>query len=320
MLGYAGSVRRPPEKQKEQLEAQVTNYFIPLGLIVAGVLAMFYDAHLMTKLNPGLANPLLMIVFVVAKCAINLLLVFAATLAAVKIAGVGLGEIGPALVKIAAAALLPAAVGDIVAYYLTGYVSWGVCLLMYAALLNFLFDMDMMEIFIVTAIIWVVQTWIAMLIIGLIFTGGGGFATGAGALAMSSPINTDAQEQIAVPPDDVDSNPKEYDKYVEKALNLEQAEDAREWLHPKYNHAGGPSSSRKDLLDCVEQLYNAGAQRVYAAQFKKTDKGEVCSELIVFLPLRAGDRKPLYSFQNGCVRSIHPQTDSGQDYMQVLLN
>lgn len=318
LLAYAGSMRRTatPQQQKDAKAAQVNNFILPLSLIVAGVLAMFYVAYLM-----GIHSPFMMLVFVIAKCSINLFLVFTALLVGVKLIDLGLGEIGPALLKIAAAALLPAAVADIIRYFAPwGYVPWVLSIGLYGGMLKLLFDMDLQEIFMVTGIIWVVQTWIAMLIIGLIFTGNGGAATGAGVMALSHPVGQTPDDTL-LPPDDVENKPKKFDAYAEQAIETQQAIDAFEWLSPKHKgHIGGPNCTRAELMTSMSKMAQAGAMRVYASQFKMTDKGEICTEFIIALPDRPGDRKPIFAFTDKCVRSIHPSTDLTQRYIQVLPN
>ena len=110
-----------------------------------------------------------MTVFVAITCTINLVLIFTALLFAVKLLDLGLGNIGPAMLKIAAVALLPAAIGDMIRYYTFAFVAWPMTLLMYYALLYYLFQMDGGEVRIVVAIIWLIQTWLGFLILGLLF-------------------------------------------------------------------------------------------------------------------------------------------------------
>ena len=185
MLGYARTMPRKPDEAA--VSGMLHDVYAPLGLLVAGVLANFLDARVR-----GLHDPAMMTVFVMITCTINLVLVFSALLIGVKLLDLGLGSIGPALLKIAAVALLPAAIGDIVRYYTLGIVAWPMTVIMYYALLYFLFQLDGSEMWIVVAIIWLMQTWISLLILGLLFGAMGiGLRSGArGGSVASGPASS----------------------------------------------------------------------------------------------------------------------------------
>ena len=99
-------------------------------------------------------------------------MIFAALLLTAKLLDLGLGEIGPALLKIAAVAILPSAVGGIIREGLSpfgGYLAFGVTIVAYWFLLWLHFEMDFQEMTICTAIIWVIRTWLGMLVFMAIF-------------------------------------------------------------------------------------------------------------------------------------------------------
>src|SRR5205807_1947255 len=119
--------------------------------------------------------------FVFIICLINVFLVFAALMVGVKLIGLGLGPIGPALIKIAAVAVLPGALGDLIHYYTNvGLLASGMTLVMYYGLLHWLFDLDGSEIYIVAGIMWFIRFLLSMFILGMIVSGMGGTVLGGG--------------------------------------------------------------------------------------------------------------------------------------------
>lgn len=147
--------------------AKFADFYLPLVLAILGIVAYFIDAFLQ-----GIHNPAIMIGFVLMKSVINLVLVFVGLLIGVKLIDLGLGPIGPALIKIAAVALLPTAVCDIISIYMWGY-SFGFSILMYGGLLALLFDMDFVEVLITTGIIWVTEMVLSMVLIAAILNASG---------------------------------------------------------------------------------------------------------------------------------------------------
>ena len=109
-----------PASDEATKNAQITDYYAPIALIAAGLITYFFDARLF-----GIHNLIFAFFFVVIKAVINLVLVFTGLMIGVKLIDLGLGRIGPAMLKIAAVALLPGALGDIIGYYTMGWVPWG---------------------------------------------------------------------------------------------------------------------------------------------------------------------------------------------------
>jgi hypothetical protein len=293
MLAYARAVPRKVDDAAES--AMVHDVYIPLALLVVGVLARFYDGYVR-----GLHNPALMTVFVAITCTINLILIFAALLIAVKLLDLGLGNIGPAMLKIAAVALLPAAIGDMIRYYTFAFVAWPMTLLMYYALLYYLFQMDGGEMRIVVAIIWLIQTWVGFLILALLFSTmgmglrgsahGGSVPLGSGGthLVVSNGMSSSDDNQAPGP-----------DELAAKEIHDGTAVEFTQWIKPDLH--GVMHGTRQMALDQADKYYAAGAKAVWAMKIQKMGgQMEVCHEMVIELPTkpaaRKAVRKAIYGF------------------------
>ena len=139
--------------------------YAPIALIIAGFVLAFVDASM-----HEIHNPVMMSVYVAVTTVVNVAMVFAALLAAVQIMGLGLGPLWTALLKIAAVAILPGAVAGIIAHF--GMLTWALSAILYYALLSYFFDMEGTEIYLSTAIIWVVRFILSLVFTILILPGG----------------------------------------------------------------------------------------------------------------------------------------------------
>lgn len=295
MLAYARAVPRKTDDAAES--AMLHDVYIPLGLLVAGVLARYYDGYVR-----GLHNPAVNTVFVAITCTIDLVLIFAALLFAVKLLNLGLGNLGPALLKIAAVALLPAAIGDLIHYYTFAFVAWPMTLLMYYALLYYLFQMDGGEMRIVVAIIWLIQTWVGFLILAALFSSmgiglrssahrtsaPGRLGHGVSPLVFSGGSSSSSADQENSP-----------DALAAAEIRDGTAVEFTQWIKPDSH--GVIRGTRQMALDRANAFYAAGAKAVWAMRIQKiNDQTEVSHEMVVELPddpiKRQAVRKAIYGF------------------------
>jgi hypothetical protein len=161
-------VRRRPEDTADLTMHRFREMVLPSGLIAIGLVLTFVEARLFL----GNWNPVALVAYVAITTVINLAMIFAALLLTARLLDLGLGEIGPALLKIAAVAILPSAVGGIIREGLSpfgGYLAFGVTIVAYWFLLWLHFEMDFQEMTICTAIIWVIRTWLGMLVFMAVF-------------------------------------------------------------------------------------------------------------------------------------------------------
>ena len=297
MLGYARTMPRKPDEAAAR--GMLHDVYAPLGLLVVGVLVRFLDAHVR-----GLHDPAIMTAFVMITCTINLVLVFSALLIGVKLMDLGLGTIGPALLKIAAVALLPSAIGDITRYYTFGIVAWPMTVIMYYALLYFLFQLDGSEMWIVVAIIWLMQTWVSLLILALLFgvMGIGLRSSAHGGLSAAGPASSPtrmlfsggggASDREKLPPDP--------DQLAADEIRDGTAVEFTKWIKPDMH--GVMRGTRQMALDQADKFYAAGAKSVWAMKIEKQSntKLEICHEMVIELPdrpaAREAVRKAIYGF------------------------
>lgn len=174
-LAYRRFGRRTEEQAEET--RQIVSYqrremILPAALIALGLLLTFFEARLVI----GQWSVLAIVFYAVFTTIINLALIFTALMITSKLLDLGLGELGPAVLKICAVAILPAAVSGIIdaglrphAGFFAGFVAWTVALLLYFFLLWLHFDMDFQEMAICTTLIWVIRTWVGMAIFMLLF-------------------------------------------------------------------------------------------------------------------------------------------------------
>ena len=316
LLGYASSIRKPIDEATEA--SKITDLYAPLALIVIGLLAYIWDAHLW-----GISNPISIALFIAIKSVINLVLVFTAVLIAVKLIDLGLGPIGPALLKIAAVALLPGAAGDIITVYTMGIVAWGITILMYWGLLYYLFDMEASEFLITTGILWVVQTWVSTLLIILILSG-----LGMGHATLGSNPRSAARGSLFGPPstptnpaEQFDFTPEGQDQYAQYMIEHGDAVEAREWLKPEHANHAGIKFSIDTQREWTDKFYAAGAKKVWAADFYKLGVQEAAHRLLIEMPADKKSRAAIMQLVAEMER--HPKDadpDPGSKYLHVQLS
>jgi hypothetical protein len=316
LLGYASSIRKPVDEATEA--SKITDIYIPVALIAVGLLAYIWDAHLW-----GISNPVSIALFIAIKSVINLVLVFTALLIAVKLIDLGLGPMGPALLKIAAVAVLPGAAGDIITIYTLGLVAWGITILMYWGLLYYLFDMEASEFMITTGILWVVQTWVSTLLIILILSG-----LGISRASLSTNPPSAARGSLFGPPstptnpaEQFDDTPEGQDKYAEYMIQNSDAVEAREWLKPEHTNHAAIKFSIDTQREWTDKFYAAGAKKVWTADFYKLGVQEAAHRLLVEMPDDKKSRGAIMQLVAEMERHPKdPDPDPGSKYLHIYLS
>jgi hypothetical protein len=161
--------RRDKEAAADIARHHRADLLVPAALIAAGLAAAVIEGRLVVG---GWDAPLVA-GYVGLTTVLNLGLIYAALWLASRMFNLGLGETGPAALKIVAAAILPAAAGGIIRELTGGGVgellAYAVSLGFAFALLCRLFDMDGRQTVLCTAIIWVVRTWVGYAIVTALF-------------------------------------------------------------------------------------------------------------------------------------------------------
>lgn len=313
LLAYARPQRAVA--QQDVQDANVKNIYVPLALLVAGIVAYFIDAAL-----HGFTNPVFITAFVGFHVVVNLVLVFIALMIGVKLLNLGLGEVGPALLKIAAVALLPGAIGNIIAFKIMATVSWGVTVLMYWGLMAYLFELDLQEMSIITAIIWVIQTWVGIILIGVLFnvigvstpSPLGGVGPGSSTTSgLRSPGGSSAGSSgvgIGISREDQAAAAR-----VRNGLP-----DAREFLSPD-NLKNQSVRPKEEVLAMVNRLYNAGARHVWIGETETTGDVTKATTLLLEMPRSADARKVVLNVVDQLTNSTDASAGDDDLYLTVPL-
>jgi hypothetical protein len=122
------------------------DFQVPLALIILGFVLTGADFALGAHAHAGVAMAAGMFAAGV-KLALGMVLMLGAALAAAKFAGINFGPVGPALLKLAGLCLAPSALGDLVTTSLGGdmavaQIGWVVRIVLYWALISYLFRLD----------------------------------------------------------------------------------------------------------------------------------------------------------------------------------
>jgi hypothetical protein len=320
LLGYAGAAPRSAQKQQDAKAAAVSELYIPIAMIIVGLVAYLFDAH-----QRGAKDAVTASVYVFISCGLNLVLVLAAVMIGVKTIGLGLGAMGPALLKIAAVAILPGALGDIIYWYVgLRIVSALITLFMYYGLLMWLFDMDAGEVRIVTGMMFAVRWVLSIFVVGAILAGVGfnGTTIGGRPIGGASKSMYSGDESADDVPDDVNMSASELDKFCEDAIaKTTETFEAHEWLVPKYPDHEGLGYSQSQLRKVVDDLQVAGAKKVWVASIEKGERGaELCTRLIVEMPADPGKRGDCLYVRDRFESREEPSKDTGGKYITVMVH
>lgn len=272
MLAYASASRHAPADAKVALAnsvggAPLKELYIPAALVVAGLIAQGY-IYYWDLPSIGVA--------LVA----NLVLSFVGVAIVARLLELGFGAPGPAVLKMAAICLLPAAIAHYIGTLVGAESPFvramvGAMLIMPLTEAGFmlLFDLAYDEALYCTVVIWLVNQWAVMFLVGAIITGAGvGFGGGG---------TPSASKQIA-----------KADEAAAMALSMGNAQEAEGWLKESNNRIFS-GETNESSLKVVQDAYAAGANKVTAI----TSSGE-SDELILTVPSKSADRKKFFEWLN----------------------
>lgn len=195
--------------------------YLPVGLILAGLILAYVNAMWGLELGFGAAT-----VWVGFWTFLGTVLTFVGVLITAKLMSLGLGHPLQVLLKVAAVALLPTAISDIIQSSTEdaaiGFAGWGVALVITYILFMILFGMDFGESIFCATVIWVLTNWLLGLILALVIAGVGiSIASGGG--GFFSGDDEDEEDPAFVEPD---APAKKSKKPVTKPADTEAQEDA----------------------------------------------------------------------------------------------
>jgi hypothetical protein len=317
MLAYAG--RRPGEEVAARggdvFINPVTDLYIPMACILVGTMLSYVEV----VYGRGIRSPGLAIMYIGISTLMTILLGVPGVLMTVKMFDLGLGPIGPGLLKIIACLVLPGAVGGVIlafvpaGWYLAWFVSFGVTIVMFMKML----EMDYTETVICSMIIWLVRTWGTVALMALLF--GAVFGMG-GKSGSSKALQMAAGGGLEDVGDDTGMSKHDYDKHIDELVATSKLTEAKSWLaeNPEREFRG---QVHEKAVAIVNELYAMGAKNVEVVHFaREKDPDESPSEILVTLPKDKAARKKLFGYQKHMLRKAEEdEEDADEDKGQKAL-
>jgi hypothetical protein len=326
VLGYAQMApkRRGEERQGGDVFFHpVKDLYIPGALVVAGTVL----SYLALVFHHGVRNPGAALFAVGLMTLINLVLTVPAVLLTVKLFDLGLGPIGPGVLKIAACAIAPGAIGELMGMILTGsagmmggwFISYAITLLIFMKLL----EMDFGEVLICSSFIFVIRTWA---VYGILFAllhglgislpagagGGMGMGGGGGRLDLAGVVDDGDDALDAM-------HARESDDEAIRHLHGGGV-DARTWFdaNDRRTLAG---QSRGDSMQVINGLYAAGAGEIRAFTTTDARDNEIAYAFIVVPPADKSARPRILGELKRLAKTLGRTTprDRGEKYFPVEL-
>jgi len=262
----------------------------------------------------AVAMPLSFPMAMLAMCirlAIDFVMLFAGCLLAMKLLDMSLGEPVEAIIKLLGVALLPAAVESLIGQFVPGgfLLGWSISIGLYGALLMWFFGLNGKEVLTLTTIVWLVQSWGALVISAMLMpnvlgahlplNGPLAWALGNGETDSKAPADTD-------------------DGKAERLLE-NGAIEANLWTMAPQHKLSGRDQQTSNRY--VNLLYKAGAETVHVADVQKSPDGfDVAATLIVKLPEEPAARQKVVEtavspVSGGATATQSPPAD--QEYLLV---
>jgi hypothetical protein len=263
--------------------------YLPIILFVSGFVLTIVEARFALRIT-GLG---FILGYAGVVTLINLVLVFAGIMFATKLLDLGLGPIGPALMKIAAIAVLPGAVASLIGSMIhTGgdYVGWLASLLLTYGMFMGLLGLDFTETILCSVIIWLVRTWIGFMLTIAILKGFGLFI---GTQIPSSPPRKSTQ-----PPPRQVQNTKQLESDAAAALASPTAMEAKAWLaagaegHPHVIRL----TDERSPLETVEKLYSLGATSIAVTRVDIGAQRDSADQFVITLPADKSARQKIFTW------------------------
>jgi hypothetical protein len=328
MLGYAQMAPRrhggDEERSADVFFHPVKDLYIPGALVVAGtmlsVIAMIY--------HQGVHSIGIAMFAVGVMTLINLALTVPAVLATVKMFDLGLGPIGPGVLKIAACAIAPGAFGELMGMIFTGavggYIGWCISLIFTIVIFMKLLEMDFGEVLICSTFIFVIRTWVVYALLfallhgfgisglpmggGMGGMGGGG---GGGRITLAGEVDHDEDDSLDA------MRARESDDDAIRMLHSGGVE-GKTWIDGG-NGRMLAGMTHGESLNILSALYSAGAGEVRVYPHKDARKNEVAISMIVIAPDDKGARGRVFKELKTLAKKLGRVTprDRGEKYWPV---
>jgi hypothetical protein len=292
MLGYAGTARRRNEEQEQQDNTQLTEIWIPVILIGVGLVAsmanrMFYDR---------ITYPFISAMTIVGiSLIVDMFLLAIGCLAAIKIMDVAFGAPGPAALKLTAIAIGPPALAHLIGAWThdgTGAIAWIVSLLAIFGLLYWLFQFDLSEVILFSAIMVLIRMWVGTLIIAAIVAA---MFAGAGPSVSGAALNADRR--------------------AADLIDTGRTIDAQQWFIDSNNHIFARLNN-PDSMEIIDACIKNGCK---VSDVQLEHSGPIADTLIAKLPWSSSSRKAIFTAVNKVLAkyTLPTQVDQGQTYLML---
>jgi len=299
--GRGGAVPYASKTGSEKPVSPYAHLLWPATFAAAGlVLMIVYYA---------LAMPLSFPMAMLAMCirlVIDFVMLFAGCLLAMKLLDMALGEPVEAIIKLLGVALLPAAVESLIGHFVPGgfLLGWSISIGLYGALLMWFFSLNGKEVMTLTTIVWLVQSWGALVISAMLLPN---------VLGAHLPLNGPLAWALGSGQTDTKAPADTEDGKAERLIEG-GAIEANLWTMTGQHKLSGRDQQTSNRY--VNLLYKAGAEAVYAADVQKMPDGftEVAATVIVKLPDEPGARRKVLDtatspVSGGATATKDPPTD-----------
>ena len=290
MLGYASTA--PQRGDSENDQNAINEMYIPIGVLVVGlILAMVQSMHF-NVLTLNFQGALAMIGM---RLAIDMVLICIGCLASIKLLDISFGAPGPALLKIAAIALAGPPIGQIISYLIHdpfGIIGSIIAMAIIWVLFVKLFDMDVNDVIMLSAIVWVARMWAGYAILAFILSGMGVSFGGMGGPKLGqAAINSD--------------------RIARDTLDLGRNVDGKAWLEESTNHLFG-NTPNTPCLKFVNDLIANGCKMPQVLH-----SGGQADELIAELPSDEAKRKKIFAATAAFSKEFGAgaEVDEGQTFL-----
>jgi hypothetical protein len=306
MLAYAGMSKRSAAQAQADAAnsiggSQAKELYVPAALVLLGFFATLFQYGYAGGAWRGIGYAIPAMSLAVL---FNLVLCFVGVAIVAKLFDLGFGSPGPAVLKLVAICLLPSAIGSIIGNMVgqdSGFVRFMVPAILILpiteGLFVYLFDLAFDEAIYTSVIIYLVNQWAVMFLIGMFIAGvATPFGTSLGGSGHSRSAAIVKADETAA--DEVDRP---------------NATEARSWLGESNNHMyEGETHDSSSTL--VQDLYDAGAKKCTTL----SDRGAGYA-LIVEIPSKQATRDKIFAvikkFETDHKTPAEDQTtDEGQHY------
>jgi hypothetical protein len=299
ILGYVGSKRGvsadgTPRDRGNVFFHPVKDLYIPAALVLIGTVL----TYLGMVYNRGVTSPGYAMFAVGLVCFINVVLTIPAILMTIKMFDLGLGPIGPGTLKLAACAILPGGISELLRMFLSGwvggYIGWFLSFAATVIIFMKLLEMDYFETIVCSTVIWLIETWAGYAILIAIFSNAGAGSPLA-SLAAGGPLGGlgggggSGQYTLAGDEYDADHDAPELDKVRANEANADinymlegKGYDGKTWITEKEDRIL-TGMTRARSVELINSFYDAGCTEVRVYPTKRNGVEQV-TEMIVLAP------------------------------------